>query len=521
MRTNLPVSQQEHRLPAGVSLVSTTDLNSHITYVNPAFIQVSGFSRDELIGQPHNLVRHPDMPSEAFRDLWATVQSGRPWSACVKNRRKNGDHYWVLANVTPIVRDGEVVGYMSVRTLPSRAQIDEAEALYARLREQQAQDTQHLALNGGQVRATGLLTRAFAALRPGLRGRVMTGVIGAAVANIVVSESLITAPGALRWSVTAGMLAATALYALWLAQRIGQPIAMATAAATRIAAGDLTQDVPTAGNDEMGLLMRAVNQLNVNLRGIVGDVRREVGEIAIATREVAAGSQDLSQRTETQSSNLEQTAAAMEQLDSTVRKNAESTRTVTGLARNAGQVAGEGKTAMDDAIATMQAVSTTSSRISDIIQVVESISFQTNILALNAAVEAARAGEQGRGFAVVATEVRHLAHRTADAAKEIKSLIDESVAGVDAGTRAVQHAGGTIGEIVGAVERMSMLMGEMSTATDQQAIGITQVNQAVGQLDGLTQQNAALVEQSSAAASLMHRKAEELKQAVQVFHLAE
>jgi aerotaxis receptor len=524
MKNNLPVTQREHPLPDGEALVSTTDLDSRITYCNPAFIRVSGYSHDELIGQPHNLVRHPDMPQEAFRDLWATVQAGRPWSACVKNRRKDGDHYWVLANVTPIERDGQAVGFMSVRTKPTREQVAGAEAAYAQMRGEElggqrasGSASRSLTLSGGQlVRRTAgaYLARA---LHLGLRGQLVLGTLLPLGALVAITQW--AADGLLAWALIAPTLLLATATAYWQGRRVAGSIEQAALVAARIAAGDLTQEVPTRGAGEMGQLMRAINQLNVNLRAIVGDVRREVGEISHASREVAAGSEDLSQRTEVQASNLEQTAAAMDELESTVRNNAESTQTATGLAVQTGQVAQHGTDAMRKAVSTMQGVTQTSGRIADIIQVVQSISFQTNILALNAAVEAARAGEQGRGFAVVASEVRHLAQRTDAAAKEIKTLIEESVSGVEAGTRAVANAGEAIGDISGAVERMTALMREVTASTDQQATGISQVNQAVVALDGLTQQNAALVEQSTAAATLMKEKALELEQAVQVFHL--
>lgn len=177
MRENLPVTQREYDLPDGMSLVSTTDLQSHITYCNPAFIQVSGYSREELLGQPHNLVRHPDMPAEAFRDLWATVRSGNTWTACVKNRRKNGDHYWVLANVTPLMRNGQVVGFMSVRTKPTREQVQAADTLYARMREDAARGTRSIHLAGGQLRAGGPIGRLAQAAHLGLRGRDRKSVV--------------------------------------------------------------------------------------------------------------------------------------------------------------------------------------------------------------------------------------------------------------------------------------------------------------------------------------------------------
>ena len=517
MRQNLPVTQREHEMADGETLVSTTDLDSIITYCNPAFVRVSGYTKEELIGQPHNLVRHPDMPEEAFRDLWATVRSGRTWSACVKNRRKNGDHYWVLANVTPIVRDGVPVGYMSVRTKPSTAQVQAAETLYAAMRQEKADGRLDTVFDGAEVLRAGWRGRIARALRLGLRGRIFVAALLPFVVSHVVDSFGV---GGVLGTVFDGLeLGFAVALAFWLLHSIREPLAKATALASRIAAGDLTQNVPTDRRDEIGELMRAVNQLNVNLQAIVGDVRREVDGIGAAARDVASGSQDLSQRTETQASSLQQTAASVEELDSTVKNNAAAARTATQLAQEASSVAGSGGTAMNEVVQTMQRIGDASRRISDIVGVIDGIAFQTNILALNAAVEAARAGEHGRGFAVVASEVRALAQRSSTAAREIKGLIAASGEQVAEGAHTVTSAGETMQRIVGSVEKVSRLIAEISAATDQQAVGISQVNQAVAQLDATTQQNAALVEQSTASATVLREQSQVLADSVQVFHV--
>jgi aerotaxis receptor len=518
MRQNQPVTQHEHPMADGETLVSTTDLDSRITYCNPAFIRISGFSKEELIGQPHNLVRHPDMPEEAFRDLWATIKAGRTWSACVKNRRKDGDHYWVLANVTPIVRDGRAVGFMSVRTKPSAQQVQEAEALYARMRAEKAAGRRDTVLDGADVTHSGWRGALRRGLRLGLRGRIAVCTLAPAAVAVALAK-IELAGGWMSWAAAGTSLALAGVLGWWLTASIRRPIEQLTAIAGRIAAGDLTQTVPTARSDEIGLLTRNINQLNVNLQAIVGDVRREVDGIGSAARDVASGSQDLSARTESQASSLQQTAASVEELDGTVRNNAEAARTANGLVQQAAKVADAGGTAMGEVVATMERIDLASRRIADIIQVIDGIAFQTNILALNAAVEAARAGEQGRGFAVVAAEVRSLAQRSAAAAKEIKGLIVQSGEQVTAGSKTVAHAGATMTDIVASVDRVSKLIAEIAGATEQQASGITQVNQAVAQLDNATQQNAALVEQSTAAAGLVNQQAAVLAESVQIFKL--
>ena len=517
MRTNLPVTQREHPMADGETLVSTTDLDSIITYCNPAFIRISGFSKQELIGQPHNIVRHPDMPQEAYRDMWATIKAGQTWSACVKNRCKNGDHYWVLANVTPILRDGRAVGYMSVRTKPSAEQVQQAQALYATMQQEAAEQRRETVLEGARVVRTGWRSALQRASRFGLRGRIMTAVLLPALAGVPLAAMNLSALGS---SVAlAGLFAVAAALGWWLISTIRDPLQEVATIAARIAGGDLTQRIDTERSDEIGELLRTVNQLNVNLQAIVGDVRREVDGIGSASRDVASGSQDLSNRTEQQASSLQQTAASVEELDGTVKNNAEAARTANTLAGEASQVAGHGGQAMNEVVQTMERISGASRKIADIIQVIDGIAFQTNILALNAAVEAARAGEHGRGFAVVAAEVRALAQRSSGAAREIKTLIGESVEHVEEGARSVGSAGQTMDRIVASVDRVSRLIAEITLATDQQATGIAEVNSAVVQLDSTTQQNAALVEQSAAAAKLLSQQSEALAESVQIFHL--
>jgi len=286
-----------------------------------------------------------------------------------------------------------------------------------------------------------------------------------------------------------------------------------------VAQGDLTQRIEVKSRDETGQLLQALKDMNENLAGIVGDVRSTTESITAAAQQVAAGNADLSQRTEEQASSLEETASSMEELTSTVRQNAENAKQANQLAASASDIAVKGGQAVNDVVHTMSSISTSSKKIADIISVIEGIAFQTNILALNAAVEAARAGEQGRGFAVVATEVRNLAQRSAAAAKEIKTLIGDSVEKVEAGSRQVDQAGATMNEIVGAVKRVTDIMSEIAAASSEQSAGIEQVNQAITQMDEVTQQNAALVEEAAAAAESMQEQANGLYAAVSVFKL--
>jgi aerotaxis receptor len=520
MRVNLPVTQQEFVIPDGVTLVSTTDLSSHITYCNPAFIAVSGYSREELVGQPHNIVRHPDMPPEAFRDMWVTLKSGSPWSALVKNRRKNGDHYWVMANATPIMSNGQPVGYMSVRTKPTREQVQQAEALYARMRQEREHGHVTVALHRGRVVATGWRGALQRATRLTLGRTIGLGCAGLALAGLAAGHASAVMGSVGSLGAGLGLLALAALVGAVLRRQTLAPLEDAIRFANTMAAGDLTGRLQAGGAVEFAELKKALNQLNVNLQAVVADVRHEVEGVQVASHQIASGNQDLSSRTEAQASNLEQTAASMDQMNSTVAQSASTAGEAARLAERAAGVAREGNAAMSQVITTMDDISRSSARIGEIIQVIDGISFQTNILALNAAVEAARAGEQGRGFAVVAAEVRSLAQRTLDAAKEIKGLIAESSSKVERGSELVHSTGQTMASVVGAVEQVNALIGDITHATQEQSSGIAQINQAVGQLDSVTQQNSAMVEELAAAASSLQAQAEVMHEAVRVFRLS-
>jgi methyl-accepting chemotaxis protein len=316
-----------------------------------------------------------------------------------------------------------------------------------------------------------------------------------------------------------GAVALGLVLALWIARIVARPLAEAVKVAQSVAGGDLTSRIESETTDETGLLLDALRGMNDSLVKIVGEVRTGTDTIATASSQIASGNQDLSSRTEEQASSLEQTAASMEELTSTVKQNADNARQANQLAVSASEVAVKGGTVVSQVVDTMGSINASSKKIVDIIGVIDGIAFQTNILALNAAVEAARAGEQGRGFAVVASEVRSLAQRSAAAAKEIKTLIGDSVEKVEEGSKQVAEAGRTMEEIVGSVKRVTDIMGEITAASQEQTSGIEQINQAITQMDQVTQQNAALVEEASAAAQSLQEQAGSLVQAVSVFKL--
>lgn len=310
-------------------------------------------------------------------------------------------------------------------------------------------------------------------------------------------------------------------FAYWITLSITRPLGKAVQVAETVAGGDLSSKIEVTSTDETGQLMQALKSMNESLVNIVSDVRSGTDTIATASSQISAGNIDLSSRTEQQASSLEETAASMEELTSTVRQNADNARLASQLAVSASQVASKGGEVVSQVVDTMDGINESSRKVVDIISVIDSIAFQTNILALNAAVEAARAGEQGRGFAVVASEVRNLAQRSAAAAKEIKELISDSVGKVENGSKLVGDAGITMQEIVQSIQRVTDIMGEITSASTEQAQGIEQINQAVTEMDTVTQQNAALVEEASAAAQALENQANGLLKMVSVFKLDE
>jgi len=513
MRSNLPVTQHEYQFPGTETLLSTTDTSSHISYANAAFIRTSGYSTDELLGQPHNLVRHPDMPAEAFADMWRSLKEGYSWTALVKNRRKDGDHYWVRANAAAMRRNGQVTGYLSVRTKPSRVEIEAAESLYRSFKEGRANG---LAFHRGLIVRTGLMRwlSTLQLLPTAWRVRLPLLTVGASLSVAVTLSGL----DSIAMAAMGTAIAASLLLADWFIEvQITSPLRQIQGVAQQVASGEAGESLNLNRTDDIGLIARAINQSGLNLHSLVADVLEQSSGVQVASMEIASATNDLSSRTEQTASNLEQTAAAMEQQTASVRQNSDTSQQASQLAQAATEVAAKGGAAMAHVESTMALISHSSRKIADIISVIDGIAFQTNILALNAAVEAARAGEQGRGFAVVASEVRNLAGRSASAAKEIKGLIDESVKNVDTGSRLVADAGRTMADVVNQVRRVNDLMAEITVASKEQSLGISQVGQAVAQLDEMTQQNAAMVEQSSASAISMGDQAQRLVDAVKVF----
>ncbi|MDK9687609.1 MULTISPECIES: PAS domain-containing methyl-accepting chemotaxis protein [unclassified Halomonas] len=669
MRNNQPVTQREYVLDEETVLISRSDLKGNVTYANAAFVEVSGYSRDELLGAPHNLIRHPDMPEAAYADFWKTIQAGGTWQGTVKNRRKNGDYYWVNATVAPL-RDGDrIVGYTSLRRKASAKRIALAEQVYADIREKGK--SRRYALHQGALKRRGLggiVARfQFTSLKAKLTGMVIAAVvllglsgglglyglnvsgerletlnraglesvadlqlierhIGLAVeelepavrnprrvdmeavstqlaantqsaqtlwetyrqtssASQTVLQGFDEAFAAWRAGVTGAVdaidqangfaafealnsevLPATASirelnsqlvdeeragaadlmddarqgrHQMFLAQSVLLLIGICVLVALsvfilksvfrslagarymtfQIAAGNLAARERRQSNDELGELLYSLDTMRFSLSSIVGDVENRVSVVTPAIQQIAAENEELASRTEQQASSLQQTASSMEEMTSTVQQNNDNARQATELAQQNAASTRDTRQQMEQLVERMQRIAKSAEKMTEMIGVIDSIAFQTNILALNASVEAARAGEHGRGFAVVASEVRTLASRSADAAQEIRKMIDSTTQEVSGGRSAVEQAERAIENVVEQVSRVSDLMASISTASSEQSSGIGQINAAIAEMDGVTQQNATKVQSIAASADNLALEAFELANVVDAFRL--
>ena len=551
MRQNLPVTQNEYPIADGAAIISRTDLARHITYCNEEFVVASGFNREEVIGEPHNILRHPDMPAEAYRDMWETLQRGRPWSGIVKNRRKNGDFYWVRATATPLA-DGS--GYMSVRIKARREEITSAEALYARMRQDPG-----IRLAEGRLAPSGIGAAIAKALpRTGLAARIGLVNTGLAALCLVVGfaglnatdrarsaigtlhqeqtqafqqvapdnparnelKRLADASNAARTRIEAdyaqtrnlltalgaGGLALAALATWLLVRRLRQSIDAGKRVAEAIAAGNMLQPLPPASDDELGSLIVHLAVMRNNLHELIASIRNEVTVLLGNASSLSGTAGDTRVLAEAQSESASAMAAAIEQLSVSIDHISDHARESRELSEHSGEQAALGSRVIGDALDEMRGIANSvnhtaqsvrnleglSGEISMIVGVIREIADQTNLLALNAAIEAARAGESGRGFAVVADEVRKLAERTANSTAEITSMIER----IQAATRSAAD------DMDGGVERVTRGV----ALADQAGSTIHAIRdssrQVLSSVEGIT---LGLNEQSSAARDIAQR----------------
>ena len=500
------VTQNEYPLDDDTTLMSTTDVHSYITHANDTFVQVSGYQLDELTGQPHNMVRHPDMPKAAFADMWYTLQQGEPWSGIVKNRRKNGDHYWVRANAVPMVRRGQVTGYMSIRTRATAEEIAAVEPLYRALNDGRCKKRIHKGLVVGK----GWLGK-LPAMPLRWRVRSVMAVLFAGLAATLAATSA-------GWLPLAAAAVVMLMGTLLFEQQIVRPIENVARQALKVATGERNSVQHLNRSDELGLTLRAVGQLGLMCRWLINDVSSQVVSVRDGSDRLAQGNEDLNDRTRQTVANVQQTVATMNQMAASVQSNSETAAEVDKLSVAASSAATKGGNAMQTVVKTMDDIADSTQRIGSITSLINDIAFQTNILALNAAVEAARAGELGKGFAVVAGEVRHLASRSASAANDIRKLIDASASKVQSGSEQVHAAGRTMDDIVVQVKNVTQLIAQISHATSEQATGLSELTRAVAELDSITQKNADLVEESAHISAMVKHRAGRLKDAVTVLH---
>src|SRR5215831_11532564 len=511
-------SPREIELGESDLFVSVSDSAGNYAYANEAFLKSRGWKWEDIKGKPSR-DNTDGNPNQMMQDMILTMRARKPWTGLYKNTLDNGDYFWTRVNMSPLSANRKYAGVLVVHSKPSRAEVERIKRVYAEM----LSANSNLTFRHGRMFKNNFVGKFFLRIRElGLRAHIWGGMVAlGAVAYVSLAfgyRDLFSAPMLIAAGSTLGAIGAAGIY---IVQKIVQPLRETVKFANKIAAGDLSSKQSSLRYDEIGDIFRALTQMNVNVRATVQDVRAGIHLMNTATSEIATGTQDLSARTDSQASNLAQTAASTDEMNATVRNNSDMAHKASEVATAANAAAESGGAAVGSVVATMRDISQSSKQMAEIIGAIDAIAFQTNILALNAAVEAARAGEQGRGFAVVASEVRNLAQRSAQSAKEVRTLISEIIEKVDNGFQLVNSAGKTIESVVGQARTVTTLVNNIATATSEQSSGINQINEAISELDHMTQQNAALVQQSTSSAESLRQQAARLVDVVGVFKLSE
>jgi len=515
MRNNGYVSQTNYPIEPDDFLISRTDINGYITYANPRFIEVSGFSIEELMNEPHNVVRHPDMPPEVYRDMWATLREGLSWQGYVKN----GDHYWVHANVVPVIDKGELQGYASLRSYAGEEKARYFDHLYRQMRENSCP----YYLKRGKLKRKGLRGMLPSFQWEGVKARVILSSL-ASVALLGVGMWITQRFSLAGW--TLGVLALVLASSIWsvnalLLGSLNRSVASLKDIALQLAAGNLNTAIPSTRRQSLRQTLDALQLMRRSLLSTASDIQRNMEAIGPVVNQILNNNTNMADRLEQQASAVQETAASMEEISSTVRQSASNAQLASKAADTNLAEVGTATRLTDELAHAMEALTKQSERMKHMVQTIDAIAFQTNILALNASVEAARAGEHGRGFAVVAQEVRKLSNQTADAAKEVQRMIvdtNQSVLESAAHTRETQAATQRIRQ---ASQRVNDLMEEISRAASEQSDGVAQIGLAIAEIDSTTQASATDMESYRRVADTLSGEAAALTNSVNAFRTSQ